>query len=551
MIECRRSTWLLAAVVLLAAGCSGKKESGGESEEILDLSAENAVPGGTLVVGLAGDFDSLNELVSNDGHALDVIESLLYMSLTRYDRSLQVRPYLADRWEFSQDRRVLTYHLRSDVFWHDGVPTTARDVAFTLNAMRDPRTGYANADYMANVDSVVAVDDRTVRVYFSTVYATQLEDCQRPIMPAHLLADLSPENIDGGGFGHRPVGNGPYRFVRWDRGETIEFQANPDFCLGRPYLDRVLFRVIPDPITRLAALRSGEIDYLEGVPPQEVESLRGNSEFQLFEFPQRGFQFIAWNQRNPLFQDPRVRTALTLALDRREMVDALLFGQGHVLANPLMSTSWAFNRNILPYPHDPGRASSLLFEAGWKDTDGDGILEKNDREFTFDLKTNQGNQVREDAAVMAQAQLRRVGIRVKPSTVEWVTFVKDITDKKYDAVLLGWQDDFTWHPADQFHSKNLEGEYQLSGYSNPEADRIMDLAQRAVDKAEVARLHGRLQEILHKDQPYTVLYERTRVNALHGRFRGVMMDTRSQFVNITRWWVAPEERRYRHGVALK
>lgn len=550
MIQCKTVAAVVSAALLLLAGCGGS-ESKQEEKTLLDLRVEVPEPGGSLIVGIAGDFDSLNELISNDANALLVIESMLFMTLTKYDRALNVGPHLAERWEFSPDRKTITYTLRPDVYWHDGVRTTSRDVVFTLNAMKDPRTRYANVDYMANVEAVEALDERTVRVRFKRAYATQLEDCQRPILPAHLLEGQPLEKMDEAEFGSAPVGNGPFKLVRWERGRRVDLVANDSYCFGRPYLDRITFRVMPSSEERMAALVNGDIDLVEAIPPGDIDRLRRDPEIDIYEYPQRGFQFVAWNTRNTLFADTRVRRALTYAINRKAIVRDLLMNRGRVLANPLMSESWSYNRNILPYPYDPVRAQSLLHEAGWKDRDGDGVLEKGDERFAFVIKTNEGTALRGEVARRIAEDLSRVGIDARVEIREWVTFVGDITKKTFDAVLVGWQDDFAWHPADQFHSSNLEGEFQLSGYGNPQADELMERAKEAVDKAEVARLHGRLQEILHRDQPYTVLYERAQYNGLHRRFQGVIMDSRSHFVNIAKWWVPSEARRHNEGVATR
>jgi peptide/nickel transport system substrate-binding protein len=233
-------------------------------------------------------------------------------------------------------------------------------------------------------------------------------------MPRHLLENVPVDQMEAAEFNRKPVGNGPFRFVRWKQHQEIVFEANPDFGGGRPHLDRVVFRVIPDQTAIETTFRSGQIDVVERLRFEDVASFRAEPEFQVHSFETRGYQFVGWNTRHPLFESADTRRAMTLAIDRQRILDALVFGEGKITAHPIMSLSPFYATDILPHPYVPEEAKAILSAQGWRDTDGDGYLDRDGRKFEFELVTNLGNQLREDTLVMIQDDLKRIGVSVIP-----------------------------------------------------------------------------------------------------------------------------------------
>ncbi|HET9886563.1 MAG TPA: ABC transporter substrate-binding protein, partial [bacterium] len=412
------------------------------------------------------------------------------------------------------------------------------DVKYTFDTMKNPKLGYPDVAALKEVESVDVLDSTTVRFHFTRPSLNQLAYLRKVILPKHRLESTPIEQMDSAIQGREPVGNGPFRFLRWKRDQEIVFEANKDFPDGRPHLDRVVFRVIPDQTAIETAFKSGEIDVVERLRFSEVASLRKDPRFQVFTYAQRGYQFIGWNTRDPLFKDAKTRLAMTYAIDRQRIVDALVFGEGEVTAHPIMSLSPFYARDIEPHPYDPEKAKQLLAEAGWRDSDDDGVLERDGKKFEFTLVTNLGNQIREDALVMIQDDLRKVGVTVKPQVREWTVFLADIKGKKFQAFHMGWEADFIVNPYDLFHSKAIEGKYNMPSYSNPRVDELIDrgLAARTVDEAKP--IWHEMQAILHEEQPYTVLYELAYSLGVGKRIRGVEVDVRSWLLNIEDWWIA-------------
>jgi peptide/nickel transport system substrate-binding protein len=250
-----------------------------------------------------------------------------------------------------------------------------------------------------------------------------------------------------------------------------------------------------------------------------------------------------------LFEDVRVRQALTHAIDRQEIVDALLYGYGVIASADVLPFQWEFNEGLEPWPFDQDEASRLLAEAGWSDSDGDGLIDKDGQPFRFELRTNHGNDLREDIIVIVQDDLAQVGIEVVPRLMEWNTLITDLKAKNFEAAVSGWSVDFKFNPIDLFSTEAIEGKYNYPSYSNAEADSLMYKALTTLDRAEAKPLWDAYQEIIHRDQPYTFIYylhERLGVSA---RLRGVTADARGHLVAVREWWV-PESQQRRGGAPI-
>lgn len=535
------STAGIAAILAAAlTGCGS-----GDARDAPPAEPAEPTPGGTCVVGVFSDYDSLNELVSTDANATDVMESVLYMPLLQWSADIRLEGRLAKSWEFSDDRRTLTMQLRDDVRWHDGVPTTADDVKFTFDRFRDPALGWAQAGSLRRLETVEVLGPHEVRFRFAAAYANQLADLRQVIMPRHLLEEVPSADMESAPFNLHPVGNGPFRFVRWRRNQEIVFEANPDFADGRPHLDRLVIRVIPDQTAIETAFRAGEIDLVERMRYETVDAFRRDPAVQVCTYPDRGYQYVGWNSRLPFFDTADERLAMTLAIDRQGLLDALVFGEGEVTAHPVMSISPDYAADIPPHPYDPGRALELLAGQGWADHDGDGILDRDGRAFAFKLTTNLGNQLREDVLVILQDQLRRIGVAVTPEVREWSVFLDDLKAKRFEACHLAWQTDFVVDPYDILHCDAIDGKYNFTSFCDPAVDRLIDAGGSALTPEAARPIWHEYQETLHRLQPYTILYEIRYSVGVRTRVRGVVIDARGMFDGVEGWWIAPHDQRNR------
>lgn len=501
--------------------------------------------GDTIVVGSIGEPRTLIPILASDS-ASGAICSLIYNGLVKYDRDLNLVGDLAKEWEVSEDGLEITFYLRKGVRWHDGEAFSARDVEFTYKSLIDPdvRTPYSGDFEM--VKTLEVIDEHTLKILYKEPFSPGLSSWGMNIMPRHLLKG---EDLNNTKFARSPVGTGPYKFKAWKTGERLELVSNHDYFEGRPYIDKYIYRVIPDQATLFLELRAEGVDYTSLTPLQfkrQTESDFFKENFQRFHFPSFGYTYLGYNLKDTRFQDLRVRQAINYAIDKEEIIRGVLLGLGRVATGPFIPESWAYNKKVEYARYDPDKARMLLKEAGWQDKDGDGILEKDGAKFSFTIITNQGNEQRKMALEIIQRRLREVGIEAKIKIIEWSAFVSEFIDKRrFEAVLLGWSLSLDPDMYDIWHSsKTREGEFNFVGYSNSEVDRLLLEGRRTFDQEERARIYHRVHEILYEDQPYLFLYVPESLPIVHSRFKGIEAGVAGIGHNFIKWHVPKSEQRY-------
>jgi peptide/nickel transport system substrate-binding protein len=541
-----------------ASFCEGRSE--GVESFLARSRAAGTAPadpraGGTAVVAGGGEIASgTNVFGAPEYLSVQHQQFVNLMTLIAYDEASAPVPYLAESWEVSEDGTEVTFHLRQDVFWHDGEQTDAHDVAFTYLRVTDPRTAFGNPSYFANYEpgetGVEVVDDFTVRVRMRP-HADFMDPWHAvAIMPEHLLGDVPPEELAQHPFGTEcPVGNGPFVFVEHRPGDRWIFEANPAFpegLGGPPLLDRLVYRVIPDQTTLLAELLTGGIDVYHAPNADQAQRIMDEPGLELRRFTSRAYSFIAWNTRKPQLADARVRRAFTLGLDRGEVVAALLGGLGQVADQPVPPFHWAHDPDLAGTPYDPARARRLLEEAGWTDADGDGVRENPEGErLSVVVLYNQGNRTRQAVAEIMQAQLAEVGVEIVPQVAEFTTMLSQIFDgeaRDYEGAVLAWTEDFRIDNTDLFHSDRVEGPTAMAGLQNPEIDRYLDTLQLVMNRDEARPLWHEYLRLLDAEHPYTFLYYPEALVGMNRRLRGAEMDARGEWRTVRGWWIdAPSE----------
>jgi len=501
-----------------------------------------------LVQSSIGDASFLNPVLAQDSASSD-INSLVFNGLIKYDRNLRgFVGELAESWEIRPGPEPeITFHLRKGVLWHDGRPFTAEDVKFTYDKVMDEKTNTVRRSDYELVKKAEVLDPHTFRVTYQQPFSPGLGTWGMGILPKHLL---EKEDINTTSFNRKPIGTGPFRFVEWVTDEKIVVEANPDYFEGRPHLDRIIYRIIPETSLSEMELLTKGIDYY-GVLPHQYRRMNEIAFLKTYSQSAFAYTYIGYNLKNPLFQDRRVRQAFTNAINREEIVQYVLYGFGTVISGPFPSHLWYYNPDVKPFLYDPRKARQLLSEAGWEDTDGDGILDKEGKPFRFKLITNSGNDIRRDVGVLVQRQLRELGIDVTFETYEWSIFLKNfINAKHFDACILGWS--LSPDPDDYmiWHSSQIEKGFNFISYINPEADRLWEEGRREYDLEKRRKIYWRIHELLAEDQPYTFLFSPLGISALQRKFvlmeedpsgrkvyRPIKMEKAGLTYDLIKWYV--------------
>lgn len=491
--------------------------------------AEGPPVGGTVVVAYAGAPRAANPLIATDVYSDAMNRFLLFLPLLRFDSGLELTPGLARSWSMDGDTAaVLALHRSAR--WSDGEPTTADDVVFTLRRALEPETGYANRAQLEHVRGVEAVDPYTVRIRFDPVREPLAALATLPIVPEHALESVAGEELQSSSFNLRPVTNGPFRVAEARPGERWEFAADTAFPAelgGRPHVDRLVWRAIPESSAMAVELQAGEVDVAVGLRADAYDRLAGAEGYQGIERPTLEYTTVAWNGRRPPLDDPRVRRALALAVDRRQILDGLRGGHGTLANGPVPTAHWANARSVEPTPHDPERARSLLEESGWEDR-------------TLTLLLPSGSDFNRDLAQVLQANLREAGVRLELRPMEFASLVQTITspERDFDGVLLGLNADPRLDLRSLFHSEAMDGPFQLAGYSSPRVDSLLDAIETA-DREEARELWADVQRVLAEDQPWMYLHGGSELIVARSRVNGIDAGLPGLLQSVTEWWVEP------------
>lgn len=491
----------------------------------------------SFVVSSIGDARRLNPIIANDS-ASGTINDQVFSGLVKYDKDIRLIGDLAERWDVSPNGKTITFHLRKNVQWHDGAPFTADDCLFTYQRLMDPKVATPYGSSYMDVAKAEAVNKHTFRVTYKEPFSPAIESWNMGVIPKHLLEG---KDINTDPFNRHPIGTGPYRLKEWIAGQKLVLEANERYFEGKPNIAQYLYRIIPDASTMFQELLSGGVDMMGLNPLQYLrksETRRIRENYRKFRYPANAFTYMGYNLKSPLFADKKVRQAFAYAIDRQSIIDGVLMGIGRPCTGPFSYVSWAYNPKVQPYPYDPARAMRMLEEAGWKDVNGDGILEKDGRPFHFTILTNQGNGERIRASEIIQQNFKKVGIDAKIRVMEWQAFLEQIDKRSFDAIILGWSMSRDPDLYDIWHSsKTGKGEYNFIGYNNPEVDRLLVQGRRVFSVEERKKIYYRIHEILADEQPYAFLYVPDATPIVHKRFKGIEPAPLGIMYNFNQWYV--------------
>jgi len=501
-------------------------------------------PGDVAIYASGTDLESGNPLVTIHSLSRQLQRYALFVTLAKYDPDLRPVPYAARAWAWSADRRSLTIQLVSGLRWHDGKPTTARDVAFTIDAARDPATGFWRAVDLAGIDSVRVLNDTAAVVDFLTAQpAFPAVLCELPIVPSHLLAGISHGEMKRAAFNLAPVGNGPFRFVQRRAGSSWIFRRNDDFPIalgGPPRLAGLVVTVVDEPTTKFAGLTSGELD-VAGIAPTMAHLVTRDKSLRVLDYPILFTTGLVFNVHKSPFDDARVRRALSLSIDRDRIVRAALGGFGRAAAGPVPPESPL--AATVASARDTAAADNLLDAAGWI-RGPDRRRARGGRPLEFDLLTvGSGDNALEQ---LVQADLAARGVQVNIRQVELGTFLTEAraSDKHFDALVAGVPGDVSLaFLASMFETRQRGGALDYSGFHNSSVDSLFLRARDARDDSSRVDTWRRIQHVLADSMPVAWIYHSRGVQGVARRLQNVSMDLRGELVTLSDWQIGDSSKR--------
>jgi len=507
--------------------------------------APRARRGGRLVIGVRGDVTSFNIYTATNAFTQE-ISDLLFPRLAAEQDDFRdgpptFKPSLAESWEFSPDRLSLTVHL-APAKWSDGRDVTAADVLFSHRAATSPDVGWVGSDVKEIIADLSAPDPRTVVYRFKRSYPYELMDAfEGNVLPAHVYEKVPFPEWPKHPFLDAPVAGGLFLLKRYERGAIIELVRNPGYF--RPpgaALDSIVFKILPDETTLVNELLSGGIDFMENVSEEAAKRVEQSPRLRIVRVPDLSYTFVCWNTARPPFSDPRVRRALTMAIDRKAIREGLLPRTGRPSIGPILSFMWAHDPSLAAIDYDPAAAKRLLIEAGFKNPGGEAPLSRDGRPFRFELETNQGSSLRGDVLEMIAAQLRKIGVEAVPRILEFGAITEKHERHEFEAFVSSWRESTKVDLKSVFHSASIKGGYNYGSFANAELDALIDRARAEPDEKIARDLWRRAEAIVIAGQPFTFLFERDRLHAVPRRLEGMLSSPRSAYSNLEEWSLAPE-----------
>jgi peptide/nickel transport system substrate-binding protein len=542
-----RPTPLAAVIAALAVAAGADVASG---------AAQSAADRRHTIVIVTGQLATLPIPTLMEGAASSVantdVADQLFLRLANLGPTLTTAgdkdflPALARSWT-RRDSVTLAFDLDPRARWEDGAPVTARDVLFTFRRARDPKLAPRLANLLRYVTNVTAEGDRRVVFRFSRPYAEQFYDATWHVqpLPAHLLDTIPSDRLERAPFVAHPIGNGPYRLSRDVAGQFVELTAKPDFFLGRPKIQRVVLRLAEDPDARLNLLLSGEADATDNIPPPltNVARVGASPELQVIPVPSPTVGYLLFNQRNParpsephpILADIQVRRAITLALDRQLMNQKVLGSLGSVPYGPVAPYLWIRYGAPEPSRQNAAEARRLLAAAGWHDRDGDGILERAGKPLALRLNYPSSSGIRRQLALLAQQQLRQVGIQIELQQLEVAVWQERRSGGDFDIDFSAASQDPS--PTGLTQSWSCAGGTNVAHYCDPQVDSLLERAILTPGRA-TKLWHATLQQI-EADAPATFVYGLAYATAIHRRFTNVTIRPESSWLALWQWSVKP------------
>jgi peptide/nickel transport system substrate-binding protein len=455
---------------------------------------------------------------------------------------MEPEPHLALSWESSEDGLAWTFYLRKNVHFHDGIEFTSKDVKFTLDKINDPSINSPYMSIFKNFKDVEVKDKYTVEINLKYPLPSLLLYLNVGILPKHLLMG---KDLIRAEFNYHPIGTGSFKMESWSK-DRIIVKANEDYFEGRPHLDKIIVKFFKTQGLIWAELMKETVDCVFLSHPKNYEIIGKIPYFTVHSFLNPYYYIVAFNKKSSYFNRKEVRQALNYAVDKEKIITKVLRGKGQASSGTIYPQSLAYGKSIEPYPYDPKKAVQLLEKAGWRDTNGNHILDKDGEEFDFVLLIVEGDDVSRDCALLIQQQLLDIGIRMKVKSLSFpIMYEKFLSTKKFDASLLTMisndpDKNYTW-----WHSSQIDRGFNVFSYKNKKIDELLDKGRTTLDREERKEIYLQFQREILDDPPGVFLFWRDFLIGIHKRFKGVKIGPARVLGNINEWHVPKEEQKYR------
>lgn len=465
---------------------------------VLAIALIYATPKDTLVVSVENEPSRLNPIFNEDH---DLATQVVFSGLVRFDAQMKIIPDLAESWTVSQDGLVYEFVLKDHIKWHDGEPFGAQDVAFTLNAVKNPQFNSPLEVNFAMIDRLEVLGKNRIKIYLKAPYPAFLDSLTLGILPKHLLEG---EDLNTTSFNFSPIGTGPYLFKQWKKGQYTSFVKNPNFYLGEVKTPKLILKTIPNPSITSIELKNKSIDV--GLVDFELaSSFAHNPQFKLIVLDSADYRALMFNLKHPLFQDKNIRIALNYAVDREKIVHTLLHSYGFIAHHPLQM-SWADSKRHSPFSYDPQKALKILQKEGWR-KNRDGILQKGEKLLSFEIYAMSSDPLRIALSSILQSEFAKIGVQTKVVAKPSGSF--DYT--QVDTFLVGWGSPFdpdlhTYRIFASFEDtdQNPQG-WNFGHYADAKVDQALTLARSTSDLKKRKKYYAQLIDALYQNPPFIFL----------------------------------------------
>jgi len=543
-------TLITITIILFSSGCSGPENSKKQR----------------IVIGIQSDVQTISPIYAFniiEGHLIDLL--FLKPAMEIWNDSLGViefAPMLAEKWEWNADSSSITLYLRNNIYWSDGDPVTADDIIFSFDIYSDPKVESRFLGQFINFNTIDGlqididktfnvISPRVLTINFKEGASPSLMDINLEIVPKHIWSEYSREEISQAKTNFEPVTSGPFKLTKWERESQISLEIDSSSFLFNPEnINEIIFKVIPDYKSRITQLKTGAIDLLDNVKSEDAAELKSFDELKVVSLRGRDYDYIGWNHIDPkeyqkskiapnkIFSSPQIRKALTLAVNREEILQSFIGEFGEVCKGPVSPMfKIYFNDSIPSDSYIPVKAKEILKQNGWSDTDNDGIVEKGDTEFKFDIYINSGNPRRSYVANVIKNNLKAMGVEANIQVIETSTFVDGLRNRNYDAWLAGWTIPIPIDLNPFWNSNQETGFLNFSTYKNTELDKFLIRLQERLPESEKTLIYKKIQKIIYNDEPVTFLYWFDNIVAYNQRITKIKFSMLGLVKNAWEWKV--------------